>query len=72
VFDALRSAAAAAGLPGSDREVLPTRPGRRYEPIADLARLHRLGPWSPDVPLEQTVGDVLADWRRRLTPDARR
>jgi GDP-4-dehydro-6-deoxy-D-mannose reductase len=60
VFEALRRAA------GVDREVRQIRPGRRFEPIAGLARLGRLAPWSPEVPLEQTVADVLADWRIRI------
>jgi GDP-4-dehydro-6-deoxy-D-mannose reductase len=60
VFEALRRAA------GVDRPVRELAPGRRYEPIADVTRLRRLGPWAPQVPLEQTAADVLADWRRRL------
>jgi len=59
VFEALRRVA------GVDRPIRQLRPGRRYEPIADVGRLRKLGPWSPEVPLERTVADVLADWRRR-------
>jgi GDP-4-dehydro-6-deoxy-D-mannose reductase len=59
VYEALRRAA------GVDRPVRQLRPGRRYEPIADVGRLLKLGPWSPEVPLERTVADVLDDWRRR-------
>jgi GDP-4-dehydro-6-deoxy-D-mannose reductase len=60
VFEAL------ARVAGVDRPVRQLGPGRRFEPIADVSRLVKLGPWSPEVPLEQTAADVLADWRRRL------
>jgi GDP-4-dehydro-6-deoxy-D-mannose reductase len=62
VFEALRRVA------GVDRPVRQLGPGRRFEPIADISRLVRLGPWSPEVPLERTAADVLADWRRRIEP----
>ena len=45
VFEALRRVA------GVDRPVRELRPGRRYEPIADVTRLGNLGPWSPEVPI---------------------
>jgi nucleoside-diphosphate-sugar epimerase len=59
VFEALGRAA------GIDRPVRQKSPGRRFDPIADIGRLRRLGPWSPELTLEQTAADVLADWRSR-------
>jgi GDP-4-dehydro-6-deoxy-D-mannose reductase len=61
VFEALRRVA------GVDRPVRELRPGPRFEPIADVSRLGRLAPWSPEVSLERTVVDVLADWRCRTS-----
>jgi GDP-4-dehydro-6-deoxy-D-mannose reductase len=49
------------------REVRQLRPGRRYDPIADVAKLRAAVGWSPQIPLEQTVADVVSDWRRRLS-----
>ena len=34
--------------------------------VGDNTRLARATGWSPTIPLEQTLADVLADWRSRL------
>jgi GDP-4-dehydro-6-deoxy-D-mannose reductase len=34
--------------------------------VGSWARLHALTGWRPQIPFEQTVSDVLTDWRRRL------
>jgi len=34
--------------------------------VGDNAKLHAATGWSPSIPLETTLADVLADWRRRL------
>jgi GDP-4-dehydro-6-deoxy-D-mannose reductase len=46
-------------------EFVETRPGRRQEPIADIARLQAATGWQPEIPLEQTLTDALAYWRTR-------
>jgi GDP-4-dehydro-6-deoxy-D-mannose reductase len=39
------------------------RPGLRYEPIAKIDRAQAATGWRPEIPLEQTVADILA-WAR--------
>ncbi len=51
---------------GDHRPVRELRPGKRSDPVADVAKLQAATGWTPQVPIEQTVADVLADWRRRL------
>jgi GDP-4-dehydro-6-deoxy-D-mannose reductase len=34
----------------------------------DASRLRALTGWKPQVPLEQSMADVLADWRHRAGP----
>ncbi|MCS7238425.1 MAG: GDP-mannose 4,6-dehydratase [Thermoguttaceae bacterium] len=41
------------------------RPGRRHEPVADLARISEATGWQPQIPLRQTVADTLAWWQNR-------
>jgi GDP-4-dehydro-6-deoxy-D-mannose reductase len=60
VVDLLREIA------GSSRPIVELRPGPKQDPIADVARLMRATGWRPAVPLEQTVSDTLAWWRRRV------
>jgi GDP-4-dehydro-6-deoxy-D-mannose reductase len=58
-------------LAGSDLKVI-TDPSRlRPVDLRDLrgdpSRLRQATGWQPEYPLEQTLGDVLDDWRRRTT-----
>jgi GDP-4-dehydro-6-deoxy-D-mannose reductase len=34
--------------------------------VGDHGRLSRVTGWAPTIPLDQTLADVLADWRSRL------
>lgn len=52
---------------GDPRPVIESRPGRRSDPIADVSRLRAAVGWSPQIPPEQTVADLLEDRRRRRT-----
>ena len=52
---------------GDRRPVIELRPGRRSDPIADVTRLRTAADWSPQIPPEQTVADVLADRRNRIS-----
>jgi GDP-4-dehydro-6-deoxy-D-mannose reductase len=36
--------------------------------VGDMTRLTKATGWSPTIPLEQTLADVLADWRARAAP----
>jgi GDP-4-dehydro-6-deoxy-D-mannose reductase len=36
--------------------------------LGDAGRLRALTGWKPQIPLEQSLADVLADWRSRLVP----
>jgi GDP-4-dehydro-6-deoxy-D-mannose reductase len=47
---------------------------RRVDPprvVADVTRLHRLTDWRPRFSLEQSLGDVLAEWRAATPAEAR-
>jgi GDP-4-dehydro-6-deoxy-D-mannose reductase len=33
---------------------------------ADCSKLHAATGWRPDIPFEQTLADILADWRARV------
>jgi GDP-4-dehydro-6-deoxy-D-mannose reductase len=61
VLDVLRK------LADPGRPVVETRPGFKQDPIADADRLVRATGWRPEVPLEQTVADVLAWWRKQVS-----
>ncbi len=54
-----------ANLAGNDREVVETRPGERLDPVADISKLNAATGWRPEIPLEQTVADVL-HWYERV------
>jgi GDP-4-dehydro-6-deoxy-D-mannose reductase len=60
VFDVLRAVA------DPDRPVVETRPRFKQNPIADVTRLVHATGWGARIPLEQTVADTLAWWRRRV------
>jgi len=36
--------------------------------LGDAGRLRALTGWKPEIPLEQSMADVLDDWRRRVSP----
>jgi len=61
VLDLLRSMA------DPDRPIVETRPGSKQGPIADTTRLVRATGWRAAIPLEQTVADTLAWWRRQVS-----
>ena len=50
------------------RPVVELRPGFKQDPIADITRLVRCTGWRATIPLETTVADTLAWWRRFETP----
>lgn len=52
-------------LADANRAVVQLRPGVRFDPIANLARLASATGWQPTIPLEQTVADTLDEVRRR-------
>lgn len=55
-----------ARLSGRNREIIELAPGDEcWDPIAEIGRLTAATGWRPEVPLEQTVADTLADWGRR-------
>ncbi len=56
-------------IAGSSRPIVELRPGPKQDPIADVTRLVRATGWQPAVPLEQTVSDTLAWWRRRAAEE---
>ena len=56
VFDQLNR------LSGSNRIAVERKPGFRQHPIADITRLTNDTQWSPEIPLEKTIADTLADF----------
>ena len=52
-------------LAGRPRGVVERSPGRRQHPIADISRLVADTAWQPEIPLEQTIADTLADFQSR-------
>ncbi|OHB86683.1 MAG: hypothetical protein A2V98_11060 [Planctomycetes bacterium RBG_16_64_12] len=52
------------GMAEVDRPVVQSRPGFKQDPVADATRLIRATAWRAAIPLEQTVADTLAWWRR--------
>jgi len=51
-------------LADPDRPVVELRPGFKQDPIADTTRLVDCTGWRAEIPVEQTVADTLAYWRR--------
>jgi GDP-4-dehydro-6-deoxy-D-mannose reductase len=39
----------------------------KWDPIADISRLHALIGWQPQITLEQTVADTLEHWQTRMS-----
>ena len=58
LFELLRAMA------GPDRPVVELRPGRKQDPIADITRLTACTGWRPEMPIERTIADTWAWWRR--------
>jgi hypothetical protein len=60
------------GLAGRSIEVRPT--AERVRPVdlplllGDASRLRALTGWAPRISFEESLADVLADWRRRCRP----
>lgn len=52
------------GMAGPKRPVVERRPGFKQDPIADVTRLVECTGWSARIPLEQTVADTWAWWRK--------
>jgi len=46
--------------------VVESRPGVKYDPVADISRLVQATGWRPEIPVEQTVADTLGYWREFL------
>lgn len=54
-------------LANRDPAIRETNPGFHRDPIANIERIQRATPWRPRIPLETTLGDMLA-WEG-LVPD---
>lgn len=50
-------------LTGDRRPVVQSRPGVKFDPIADLSRIKTDMGWQPLIPLEQTVADEWSEWQ---------
>lgn len=48
-------------MDGRTHAIEETRPGVRFDPIADIRKLQAATGWSPTVPLEQTIRDVWSE-----------
>lgn len=48
-------------IDGRTHSIEETRPGLRWDPIADIRKLQAATGWSPTVPLEQTIRDVWSE-----------
>lgn len=46
------------------REIVELHPGVKQDPIADITRLTDATGWAPQIPIEHTVADTWAYWRR--------
>jgi GDP-4-dehydro-6-deoxy-D-mannose reductase len=49
---------------GARRAVTEIEPGLRWRPIADISKLSRVTAWKPEIPLETTIADTLAFWKK--------
>lgn len=58
VFERLRQIA------DPKRDVQETRPGPKWDPIADITKIRRAVGWQPGIPLDQTVCDTWEYWRK--------
>lgn len=50
------------------RPVVESRPGVKYDPIANISKLCRATGWRPEIPIEQTVADTFAWWKQKEAP----
>jgi GDP-4-dehydro-6-deoxy-D-mannose reductase len=48
------------------QKIEPDRKADTAVTRADAGKLHRLTGWSPRIPLEQTLSDILSDWRMAI------
>ncbi len=64
ILDALISMSSAKPEVAVDQELI--RPLEVPVQYADCAKLHAATGWSPETPFEQTLADILADWRARI------
>jgi GDP-4-dehydro-6-deoxy-D-mannose reductase len=51
------------------RRIQETNPGLRQQAIADITRLTAATGWRPQIDLQTTIADTLADWRARVAAD---
>ena len=58
VLDVLRN------LADPQRPIVELHPGRKQDPIANIARLVQCTAWQPMIPIETTVADTLSWWRQ--------
>jgi GDP-4-dehydro-6-deoxy-D-mannose reductase len=54
----------------SSKSVVESLPGCRQHPVADLTRIKEQIGWQPRIPIEQTLRDVMEDWKQQtgVTP----
>ena len=52
-------------LADPQRPIVELRPGFKQDPISEVTRLVQCTGWRAEIPLETTVSDTLAWWRRR-------
>ena len=52
--------------PQHKRVITELRPGVRFDPLADIARIVAETGWRPEIPLEQTVADTWTWWRDQV------
>lgn len=60
IFEGLKT------VSGRSLPVREIRPGKRHEPVANIARIQRETGWQPEIPLHRTLADTLAWWQGRL------
>jgi GDP-4-dehydro-6-deoxy-D-mannose reductase len=53
-------------IDGRTHAIEETRPGVRFDPIADIQKLQAATGWSPRIPLEQTIRDVWSERHGRV------
>jgi GDP-4-dehydro-6-deoxy-D-mannose reductase len=51
----------------SSRSVIESKPGVKFDPIADTTHLKYATGWCTQTPLEVTIADILAWWRARVS-----
>ena len=56
------------GRPGVETDPALMRPSEVPIQYADCSKLRAATGWGPEIPFEQTLADLLDDWRRRVAP----